>query len=98
MRRCSRKAAKTQSRSSRELTASKGLFYSIVPDRLYRTCIEGFLAELQLFRALGLFVDVGISVLVIAAEVCRRSVAADIAVDTLAVDIKFAGRVIGEFV
>ena len=68
---------------------------AIVADGFDGTTFHRFLAKTFLFRAFRLFVDVGMSAIVIAFEIGRRSFAAQVAVDALFVDIEFPGAFSG---
>lgn len=67
---------------------------AVVADRLDWTEHYSFVAKLKFLRRFGLFIDVGIAVFVVSREIVRRGVAANIAVDAFAIDIKFAGLVV----
>ena len=63
---------------------------SVIADRFDRTRHQSFFAKLEFFGRFGLFVDKRIAVFVVAREIFRRSVAANVAVDALTVNVKFA--------
>jgi hypothetical protein len=71
---------------------------AVVAYCLDRAGVERFLAEFQFFGSFRLLVNVGVAVFVVAGEISRRSITADIAIDTLRVDVKFAPDIVGQFV
>lgn len=71
-----------------------GKLSGVVADSFDRAGVESFLAKLKLFGSFGLLVNVGVAVLVVSSEIGRRSITADIAIDTLPVDIEFAPGII----
>lgn len=71
---------------------------SVLSYRLDWACHQSFFAELKLLRRLRLFINVGITVLVVSREIVRRSIATDVAIYTLTIYVKFARRIVGQFV
>jgi hypothetical protein len=71
---------------------------TVFADSFDGTCIERFFTEGEFFRRLRLFVNVRVTVLVVAAKVRRRSVATDIAVDALRIDKELAGYIVWNLV
>jgi len=70
----------------------------VIPDRFDRACIERFFTESEFFGRLGLFVNVRIPVLIVAAEVRRRGIATHITVYALPVDEEFPRSILRQFV
>jgi hypothetical protein len=70
----------------------------VVSDRFDRATFHCFLAKTFFFGRLGLFVDVGVTAVVVPLKISGRSFPAKIAVDALLIDIEFAGSVLGIFV
>jgi len=68
---------------------------AVVADGFHRAAFHGFLAKLFLIRRFGLLVDVRVAAIIVAAKVARSGFAAEIAVDTLIIDIEFARKVFG---
>src|SRR2546426_2810829 len=66
---------------------------AVVADGFDRATFHRFFAARFFFRILRLFVNVGMSTVIVAFEIRRRGFAAQIAIDTLVVDIKFPGDV-----
>lgn len=71
-----------------------GKLSGVVADSFDRAGVESFLAKLKLFGSFGLFVNVGIAVLVVSGEIGRRSITANVAIDALRINVKFAPGVI----
>ena len=72
--------------------------FSIVADRLDGAGVESFYAEFLFAWRCGLLKYVGIAVFVVTSKILRRSVAADVAVNTLAVDVKSSVNVVTQSV
>jgi hypothetical protein len=70
----------------------------IVADRFDRATFHRFFAETLFVRRLRLFVNIGVAAIIIPFEIRRGGLAAQIAVDALIIDVKFAGYVLGVFV
>jgi len=66
---------------------------AIVTDGFHGATFHRFLAEPFFFRRFRLLVNVGMAAVVVAFEIGRRSLAAQIAVDTLVIDIEFTSYV-----
>jgi hypothetical protein len=79
-------------------TAATGLLRPVAADRFDRTNFHRFFAELFFFRGDRLFINIGMAGVVIAFEIGRRGLAAQIAVDALIIDVEFARYVFGVFV
>jgi endonuclease V-like protein UPF0215 family len=58
-----------------------------------RADVHRFFAQPQFFRRRGLSVNVRITVFVLAREIRRRSVAANVAINAIAINVKFARHV-----
>ena len=71
---------------------------AVVSDGFDRATFHRFLAKPFFFRRLRLLVNVGVTAVVIALEIRRRCLAAEIAVDALLIDVELAGCVFGIFV
>src|SRR6184192_1533608 len=83
----------------RSQTGATGLrAVPVVADRFDRTAFHGFFAESLFFRRLWLFIDVGMTAVIVPFEIGRRGFTAQIAVDALIIDVKFARYVFGVFV
>ena len=72
--------------------------FAIVADGLDGAGVESFFAELLFAWCCGLFEYVGIAVFVVASKIFGRSVAADVTVDALAVDVKSSVNVVTQSV
>jgi hypothetical protein len=70
----------------------------VVADGLDRTTFHGFFAESLFVRCLWLFIDVRMAAVIVSFEIGGRSFPAQIAVDALIIDVKFARYVLGVFV
>jgi len=70
----------------------------VVADRFDWTPFHRFFAETFFIRRLRLLVNVRVPAIIIPFEIRGRGLAAQIAVDTLIIDVKFAGYVLGVFV
>lgn len=68
---------------------------AVIADGFDRAAFHGFLAELLFIGRFRLLVDVGVTAVIIAAKIARSGFAAEIAVDALIIDVKFAGQVFG---
>lgn len=68
---------------------------AVVADRFHGATLHRFLAKLLLIGRGGLFENVRIAAIIVAAKVTGSGFAAKIAVDTLVIDVKFAGKVFG---
>ena len=68
---------------------------AIAADRLDGAAFHGFLAKIFLGFVFGLFKHEGVAAIIVAGEICGCGFAAEIAVDTLIIDVKFAGQVFG---
>src|SRR5438105_8795285 len=68
---------------------------AVVPDRFDRATFHRFFAKIFFFGRLGLLVNERVATVVVAFEIRGRSLAAQIAVDALLVDVEFAGGVFG---
>src|SRR5215471_12603189 len=71
---------------------------AVVADGLNRAALHGFLAAGLLFRSGGLLEDDGVATILVALEVVRGSLTAQVAVDALAVHVVLAGGVFWVFV
>ena len=71
---------------------------AVVADRFDGATFHRFLAKRFLFGRLGLLVNVGVTAVVISLEIGGRSLAAQIAVDALLIDVERAGCVLGVLV
>jgi hypothetical protein len=71
---------------------------AVVANRFDRASFHRFFAECFLFRGFWLFVNVGMTAVVIAFETGGCRFAAQIAVDALIVDVEFSCYVFGVFV
>jgi hypothetical protein len=71
---------------------------SVIPDRFHRATLHRLLAKRLFFRSLRLLVNVGMAPVVVALEIGRRGFPAQIAIDALIIDVKFARHVFGIFV
>src|SRR2546430_10268118 len=71
---------------------------AVAADRFDRATFHRFLAKTFFLGRFRLFVNVGVTAVVIALEIRGRSLAAQIAVDALFVDIEFAGGIFRIFV
>src|SRR2546423_1195514 len=71
---------------------------AVAADRFDRATFHRFLAKTFFLGRFRLFVNVGVTAVVIALEIRRRSFPAQIAVDALFIDIEFAGGIFGIFV
>src|SRR5437899_11261529 len=71
---------------------------SIIADRFDRTAFHRFFAKSFFFRRLWLFINVGMAAVIVPLEIGGRGFTAQIAVDALIIDIKFARYVFGVFV
>lgn len=71
---------------------------SVVSDGLDRAAVHCFLAESLLLGSLGLLVNIAVAAVVIAFEICRRGLAAQIAVYALIIHEKFSLNVVAVFV
>jgi len=78
-------------------TSRRGLL-AVVADGLDRATFDGFHALGRAFVVLRLFLDERIAALVVAREKCRSGFAAQVAVDALLVNVKFASDVCFPFV
>ena len=70
---------------------------AVVTDRLDRATLEGLRAKRDILRGCRLLDDKGVTAVVIAAEESRCRLSAQIAVDTLLIDIELTGSVRGPF-
>jgi hypothetical protein len=74
---------------------SKGpLTATIASDRFHGTPFHGFFAKRFLVRALGLFVDVGVTSVVVARKIGRRRLSAKIAIDALIIHVKLPAHIL----
>ena len=71
---------------------------AVVTDRFDRATFHRFLAKAFFFGRFRLFVNVGMTAVVVAFEIRGRGLSTQIAVDALFIDIKFTGCVLGIFV
>ena len=71
---------------------------AVATNRFDWAAFHCFLAERFFFRRLRLFIDVGMAAVVVPFEIGRRGFTAQIAIDTLIIDIEFARYVFGVFV
>ena len=71
---------------------------SVTADSLYRATFHCLLAESLFFRRFRLFVDEGMSAIVVPLEVGGRCFATEIAIDALIIDVEFPLYVFGIFV
>ena len=80
-------------------TDSYNAFLSAVAaDRFDRTTFHRLFTKTFFLRRFRLFVNVGMTAVVVALEIGGRGFAAQIAVDALFIDVEFAGCVFGIFV
>src|SRR6266566_4392870 len=70
----------------------------IIADRFDRTAFHRFFAKSFFFRRLWLFINVGMAAVIVPLEIGGRRFTAQIAVDALIIDVKFARYVFGVFV
>ena len=70
---------------------------AIVTDSLYRAAFKSLIAESYLIIGGGLLVDVGETLVVITSKEIGSSLAAQVAVDAVAVDIELAGNILFSF-
>jgi hypothetical protein len=68
---------------------------AVIADRFHGATLHRFLAKLFFLRSGGLFKNVRIAAIIVAAKVTRGGFTAKVAVDTLVIDVKFAGKVFG---
>ena len=68
---------------------------AIVADGFDGTTFHRFPAKGFFFRRFGLLVNIGVTTVVVAFEIGRRSFAAQVAIDALFVDIEFPGAFSG---
>ena len=71
---------------------------AVVTDRFDRATFHRFLAKAFFFGRFRLFVNVGMTAVVVAFEIRGRGLSTQIAVDALFIDIKFARRILRIFV
>jgi len=71
---------------------------AVVADGLNRAAFLGFLAARFLVRRGGLLVNIGVAAVLVALEIVRRRLAAQVAVNALVVHVVFSGGVFGVFV
>ena len=84
---------------STERSASRWFsLFAVVSDCLHRAPFHGLLAKSFFFRSRGLFKNVGMSTVVVTSKFGRRRFTAQIAVDTLVVDVKLAYYVLCIFI
>ena len=79
-------------------TNSKRQSRAVVADGFNRAAFHRFFAHRFLLRILRLFVNVGVSAVVVPLEIGRRGFAAQIAIDALIIDVKFPGDIFRVFV
>lgn len=72
--------------------------FAVVADGFDRAGGDGFFAEKGFFFCFRLFEDDAVSAVVVAVEIGRGGLAAEVAVDALIVYVVFAGSVVGVFV
>src|SRR5207249_9829490 len=70
----------------------------IIADRFDRTAFHRFFAKSFFFRRLWLFINVGMAAVTVPLEIGGRRFTAQIAVDALIIDVKFARYVFRVFV
>jgi hypothetical protein len=85
----------TRSRVRERNYCPKQELAAVVADGFHGTAFHRFLAKLFLFGRGGLLVNVGVAAIIIAAKIARGGFAAEIAVDTLVIDIELACEVFG---
>src|SRR5438477_7019961 len=71
---------------------------AVVANSFDGTTFHCFFAERFLFRGFGLLINVGVAAVIVTFKIGGRSLAAQIAVDTLLINIVFARNVLGIFV
>jgi hypothetical protein len=71
---------------------------AVVANGLDRTAFHRFFAKSFFVWCLRLFIDVGMAAVIVPLEIGRRGFAAQIAIDTLIIDIEFARYIFGVFV
>src|SRR5690606_17329146 len=76
----------------------KKLLLAIISDGFYGAGVQSRLAFFFFFFVFGLFIDVGVPMLVVANEVVGSFRPASIAVDALPIYIKFSDHVVGPLV
>ena len=74
-----------------------GLF-AVAADGFHRATFHGFLALRLFLRGRGLLENVGVPPVIVAREIVRRGLAAEITIDALVVDVILAGRVLRVFI
>ncbi len=67
---------------------------AVIADGFHGAAFHGFLAARFFLRRAGLLVNVRITTVIAAGEIVRRGFAAQVAVDALIIDEKFAGHVV----
>src|SRR4051812_49783207 len=72
-----------------------GLRTAVTANGFDGTAFHGFLALGLFFWSGGLFKDVGIAAIIIASEVIRSRLAAEIAIDALVIDVVLSASVLG---
>ena len=71
---------------------------TVVADRFDRTTFLGFLAAGFLVGARRLLVNEGITAVIVALEIVRRRLAAQVAINALVVHVIFSSHVLGIFI
>jgi hypothetical protein len=71
---------------------------AVAADRFDRATFHSLFTKTFFLGRLRLFVNVGMTAVVVALEIRGRSFAAQIAVDALFIDIEFAGSIFGIFI
>jgi hypothetical protein len=83
---------------SRVIAACHLCAVPVAADRFNRTPFHSFFAETFFIGRLRLLIDVGVTAVIIAFEIGRSCLAAQIAIDALIIDVEFPGYVLGVFV
>src|SRR5207302_4395737 len=81
-----------------KLTGEDSILSAVATDRFDRASFHRFFTKTFFLGRFRLFVNVGVTAVVIALEIRGRSFPAQIAVDALLIDIEFAGGVLRIFV
>jgi len=81
----------------RGLVVKRIRLFSVVTNRLNRTSFKGLHAQLDIFLRGRLRVDEGIATLFVALEKRRRRLPAEITIDALLIDVKFASGIVFPF-
>jgi hypothetical protein len=91
-------AARCRTGNPSRLSSCARPFFAIVPDGFHRAPFHCLLAESFLLSVRGLFVHVGMTLLVVRGEVTGRCFTAQIAIDALIIHVKPPGNVLRKLV